>query len=264
MWWIYLIFGAVIAASLGVLGLYYARSRKKLARLDLDAMKSHRQRQVKDQVVESRLARKYAQAAAKVAPALKKAARPVRKAGGRLAGKISSLEKKYREEKKEAPKTMEEKEVVRQTVNQMLAEGQALMDRGDWAGAEKKFIEVLSQDSKNMEAYKKLADVYFARRDYAHAKETLEFIATLNPKDEMIWRSLGEVHYADEDRENALKYYQKALDLAPNNPKDIVLVIETGLEMGRKDVARPAVDKLKEVNPDNKKLTEYLEKLENL
>ncbi|MBU0731687.1 tetratricopeptide repeat protein [Patescibacteria group bacterium] len=264
MWWIYLIFGAVIVGSLGLLAYYYINRRNKLAQLDLDAMKSHRQQKVKTQVVENRMARKYSQAITKIAPTFKKAAQPIKKIGGKLAGKISSLERKYKQEKNEAPKTMEQKEVVRQTVNQVLAEGQALMEKEDYAGAEKKYIEVLSEDSKNIEAYKKLADVYSARKDYTHAKETLEFIAGLNPKDEMIWRALGDVHNADEDKDNALKYYQKGLDLAPNNPKNIVLVIETSLDLSRKDIAIPAIDKLKEVNPDNQKLTEYLEKLENL
>ena len=265
MWWIYLIFGGVIILCIGVLAYFYFNKRKKLTQLDLDAMKTHRQQQVKTRVVENRMKRKYSQAVNKIAPAFKKASQPLKKATGKLAGKISSLEKKYKEEESaKEPKTLEEKESLRQNVNQMIAEGSTLLEKEDYAGAEKKLIEVLSVDAQNLDAYKKLADVYSAQKDYSHAKETLEFIASSNPNDEMIWRSLGKIYAIEEDKENALKYFQKARDLAPNNPKNIVLVIEESLELNRKDIAIPAIDKLKEVNPDNKKLTQYLEKLENL
>lgn len=260
----YIILISIIVITVGVLVFFYMKNKSKLASLDLESMKGHRHKEVKKRVVETRMERKYSGFKNKVKPVFDKIFKPVRKFFQDIYTKIMRLERKYKEEEKKEPKTLEEKEIVRQNINQMISDGGSMMEKEDFAGAEKKFIEVLSIDPQNPNAYKKLSDVYFAQKDYEHAKETLEFLININPNDEKIWRDIGKVMVAQDKKDEGLKNYQKAMELAPNNPKNIVLVLEIALDIKDKVVANDALNKLKEVNPDNQKLDEYLEKFENL
>ncbi|MBU0670934.1 tetratricopeptide repeat protein [Patescibacteria group bacterium] len=260
----YIVLISIIVITAGVVIFYYLKNKSKLASLDLESMKGHRHKEVKKRVVETRMERKYSGFKNKVKPVFDKISNPLKKFFHNIYTRIMRLERKYKEEEKKEPKTLEQKEIVRQNINQMISDGTDLMEKEDYSGAEKKFIEVLSIDPQNPNAYKKLSDVYFFQKDYEHAKETLEFLININPNDEMIWRDLGKVLVAQDKKEEGLKNYQKAMELAPNNPKNIVLVLETALDIKDKPVANDALNKLKEVNPDNQKLNEYLEKFENL
>ena len=262
--WIYIITASIIIISGGVLIYFFWQKKDKLAQLDLEAMKNHRQKNVKKSIVEKRMERKYLVVLEKVKPAVKKAIAPIKKYFYELYRKILNLEKKYKEEDQKQPETLEEKEKVRQNLTELITQGNELLEKQDLAEAEKKYIEVLSVEKQNIDAYKGLAKIYLKKKDYTHAGETMEFIATMNPKDEVVWRDLGDLYKLQDDLETALKYYKKAMSLAPSNPKNIDLVVETALDVKDESVASNGIDKLKEVNPDNKKLEEYLEKFENL
>lgn len=262
--WIYITTASIIVICAGTVIYFFFQKKEKLAQLDLEAMKGHRQKNVKKSIVEIRMERNYRKLLEKIKPILEKIFVPLKNYFSGLYRKILNLEKKYEEDKHKQPVTLEEKEKVRQNLTELVSQGNEFFDKDDLAEAEKKYIEVLSVEKQNIDAYKGLAKIYLKKKDYAHAGETLEFIATMNPKDEVVWRDLGDLHKVKEDLENALKYYQKAMSLAPSNPKNIDLVVETALETKNKAVATEGIEKLKEVNPDNNKLEEYLEKLENL
>lgn len=58
---------------------------------------------------------------------------------------------------------------------------------------EKKWIKIIANDSQNIEAYKKLGEFYFQRKDYEKAKESFKKVLSLNSHDEEARERLKEL-----------------------------------------------------------------------
>ena len=130
--------------------------------------------------------------------------------------------------------------------------------------AEKKYIEVISYDPKFVPAYEYLGRLYLRRKDYDLARETFSFLVKLSPKDASVTASLGEVEDALGNLELAFEYYKKASSLSPKNPKYLDFFIESAIETGNKYEANLALDRLREVNPDNNKIDDFEEQIQNI
>ena len=76
--------------------------------------------------------------------------------------------------------------------------------------------------------------------------------------------SLAEVYRELEEEEKALQTAQRALLLAPNNPKILDFLINISIIMSDKELAADYLGRLKEINPENQKITEFMERLDNL
>jgi len=158
--------------------------------------------------------------------------------------------------------TAEEKESNRQKVNKLFVEAELAFKAEDWSEAEKKYLEIISLDMKNIEAYEKLGWTYFEIKDYEHAKETFEFIKKLNSKNDEIYFGLGEVYSVMDRKEEALLNFKEAVMLSPNSPKNLDALLNLAIEMKDKFLAESTFDKFKQVNPENQKLDELKGKVQ--
>ena len=177
--------------------------------------------------------------------------------------RLVALEQSYRQ----AAKTgVEPTESVAAATNVAtnIQTGQALYDEGKYAEAENKFIAAIGVDPRNVEAYRGLAKVYEAMNDVSHAVATWQFLMQLDPKDESIYTSLGQLLMQEQKYEEALEPLEQALELNPNNPKNLDALIEVAIKNALKYKAQSTLDKLKAVNPENQKLEKYQQEVDQL
>lgn len=252
------IFFGVALLGLAVVLFEAGRQIKKLAGLDLDAMPEARMKVRKHSIIEDRLERKLGT----MRGALKQSTHPswlkckawVKKIYLRLV----ALEEKYRHSAARLkPKTQEEKEKVRQRLGLLMDEGGKLLEQQQYVEAEKKFIEVVSLDPKNVNAFEQLGEIYYFQKDLDHALETLIFAKRLNPKSDHIYLDMGMIKLEQGKVEQAMADFKKAVELSPNNPKNLDGLLNAALLAKKKYEATRAFDQLSKVNPENQKLPEY-------
>ncbi len=235
---------------------------KKLPELrvvDPASSKEAKEKEIKQTILRKRLERIGGEHAA----ALKRnvfvpVGRGMQNAVRRMAGKLTAIERKYAERQKGGGEKLHNPEVLRALVR----EAEELMDDERYEVAEKKLIEVVSHDPKNIPAYERLGHLYLQTKDFAGARETFQFLTRLSPKDASVLASLGEVADAEGRLEDAKGFYKQALDLSPKNPKYIDFYISAVIAVGDVHEATTALEHLREVNPDNQKIPEFEETIE--
>ncbi|MBN2884548.1 hypothetical protein JXE04_01335 [Patescibacteria group bacterium] len=143
----------------------------------------------------------------------------------------------------------------------------------DYESAEKRLIEIISLDAKRLTAFLDLAEVYRLRKNFQESKATLEHALKLalqiGRDPEMLEGIIvAEIHFSlawvcfelsllDE----ALEYIRQALDVEPNNPRYLDLILDLSIMRKDKKLALASWEKLAAANPENKKLEELKVKI---
>lgn len=275
----------IIVASLGIIGWIVIRKFPKLRTLDVETVKEEQVARVRDRILLERMRR----GTKRGKELLKKNTIPffLKIFGGakKLFKKIYDLEKEY-EKKAQGTGKMGRVE-LRNSINSLLEEGINLMKEQRFSEAEKIFIEVISIDHKNIEAYKKLGDVYVQLKEYKQALQTFEFILKLESKNSKpiskidehgqkfaavsnaaelasIYHDIGFVYRRLEKLNKASDSYMRAHKLEPNNPRHLDEIIEISIMLKNKMLAFDMIKKLELANPENQKIAEYYRKIKEL
>lgn len=261
----YIILASIIIICLIIIGFIIFKKFPKLSAIDLEAMKKYKQSQVKVSIVEERLERNLRiiknKISVKSAPARKRIANKVKN----WYQKALHLQRQYKQKiTQDKPLKLQDKESLRQKVYNLIQKALDLIKQQKFVDAEKVLIEAISIDKQNIETYKTLGDLYIQKKDYEHAKETFEFIKQINSSDEAIWRQLGLLFELTNNLTESVKYYKKAVDLSPNNPKNLDLLLDICIKDKDSYLAKSTFEKLKQVNPENQKLADYQKKIEEL
>ena len=142
--------------------------------------------------------------------------------------------------------------------------------------AEEKLVEIISLDPKNLNAFSKLASLYENLKKFPEARQTYHYalkLARQHRHDKEIMRELNlqELHFdlawLEKDAGNikiALDNVKEALDLEPNNPRYLDLILDLSIMMKDKERAQEYLLKLAEVNPENQKLEEMQKEIDLL
>ncbi|MFH0805054.1 MAG: tetratricopeptide repeat protein [Patescibacteria group bacterium] len=277
----------IIVVSIGTIVAIAWRKFPILAAINTEVLQKHRQEQVKRNLMGDRLRRKFR--VGKLREVLQSdGEQPRVPLFRRLYGNLRSLEQRYREALEKQQPVNREVAVKRRTV--ILAAAKELLQQEQYRDAEAKYIEAISLDQRDVEAYEGLADVYVAMRDYEHARQTIQYLLKLNVRDHhaydhlgRIARSegklqeaekdyltsismngevssyhldLGEVYQAMGEEAKALRSFQEASKLEPNNPRYLSAVIDQATKLGDRPVALDFWERLQKVNPENEKLSE--------
>ncbi|MFH1712524.1 MAG: tetratricopeptide repeat protein [Patescibacteria group bacterium] len=178
----------------------------------------------------------------------------------RIAGKLTAVERQYQNKK------ISEGDVAfdPETLKLYIEDGKKLMEEEAWDRAEKKFIEVISHDAKNVDAYEYLGRLYLYKKDYGLAKETFMFLKRLSPEDPSVLAAIGEVEERLGNHESAHEHFKEALNLSPKNPKYLDFYIETCIEEKNLHEAQSVLDRLIEANPDNNKIENFNKQIAEL
>jgi len=256
----------LISVCLIIILAIIVRKFPQLAILDVANMPEEKEGKTKEQIIRNRLSRDLTKWNARILDTWKFISRKLSFMLSWL-NKLKALQEKYRQEKRLSEKTQEEK------IELLISQAQELIKRdeaGGLAEAEKKLIEVVSLDKKCLPAFLELAEVYSKLKKYLEAKQTyLYCLRLLEFKDDK--KQEAEINYLlslvnknlgglDEAQENIIE----SLEIEPNNPRFLDTLLDLCVLRKDNDLAQATLKRLAEVNPENHKIGEWQEKINNL
>lgn len=190
-----------------------------------------------------------------------------------LYRKVVQLEKKYSEESKEKKESVIDSEI---RIEKYFLEAKDYRAQGKFQEAEEAYIKALEIEDKNILAYQGLGELYMENKDYAKAKETFGFLTKLfsvhRTGDDnhflhalsQSYAQLGEIERHLNNMESSIKYFKKALQLEPNNPRYLDLLLHFSIMVKDKKLAQRTLRQLKKTNPDNNKIEEFEQRISEI
>jgi len=203
--------------------------------------------------------------------------------------KINDVSEVLSEKKEKKLSSKEEK------ITALLVEADALKSTSDFKKIEGKYIEIIKIDSKNIEAYEGLGQLYLENNQNKEARQIFDFLLKLGVEDAGLFVNIANLAWEDDNLDEAKTYYLKALsldgslmsarvnlglifnelsdkdsaaaqfraalELEPRNPRYLDLLIESSIKIGDKELAKNALKKLELVNPENKKIKDLKKKI---
>lgn len=255
-----MIAGGLFLAALVVLVGIALRHMPKLRVLNVETDARVKSRQKKEELILKRLTRGSAPAA-KLGKAAAVFGKEMRRVGRRSIHRLRALEAHYQDLKR---KGNLEGSLSQDKLAKALDEASGLVKEEEWAQAEKKYIEIISLNPKEVKAYEHLGRLYTKMKQFDQADQCLRFATKLRPKDASVRASLGELYMQEEQWTRALEELGKAIEKRPGNPKYLDRYIETALQLRDVSAVKRALEQLEGVNPENKKIEEFKERLEAL
>lgn len=253
-----------------------AKNKSTLARIDLKNLHKAQATTAKEEIIYRRLERKFVAGSQKLFSWFQPLSRWLVDLFRKIYRRVAHLERKYRviaEEKEAAEPTNGS------TALKLSGEIDELIEKDEYAEAEKRIIELISHAPNSPIWYRRLGDLYVKTKDYVHARETYEYVITLDEKlrseKEIIngseslelagdYLTLGQILRDTGELDAAVEKIEKACRLEANNPRNLDLLIETSILAGNKVLAWEAFDRLKNVNPDNQKIAELEDRLNEI
>jgi tetratricopeptide (TPR) repeat protein len=270
----------IILFSLASIITILVRKFPALANLDMETIKAEQETKFKEQILGNRLKRGFSKWTSRLFRLL----RPLGTAIGSLfAGiyhRLNELKENYKND------NIVEAENAKLRISSLFLEAEELERKDDLEGAEKRLIEIIGIESKNVRAFKELAQIYVRKKDYEEAKQALEHLLRLldseedevaasgavdkgRPFDYNLERSLAfyylsSIHESLGNIDAAFDFINKSLQIEPNNPKHLDTLLEISIMKKDKVSALDAYQRLEKVNPENQKLPELKESIKDL
>ncbi|MBI2459689.1 MAG: tetratricopeptide repeat protein [Parcubacteria group bacterium] len=279
----------LILISLSVVIVIVSRKFSVLASLDVDSIPAEKEAKFKKRIISNRLERNiikyWARAGRLLAPL------------GKLAGDYlkAKLHKLYQAKNVyEASQGADDSKMI----DQLFSQAEELKKHDDLASAERKYIEIIGLDSKNLKAFKELGRIYFEKKEFEEARETFEHILKLKTDDEDIYDNLAQIAKEKGDLNKARSEYLKSLNINKQNTQTLFSLAEVYRAMGKlpeaarslkkvlkiesanpryldtmleisiiikdKALALDAYKKLAKANPDNNKLEEFKRQIDEM
>jgi len=274
----------LILSSLTVMLSIVVRKFSALANLDVGSMPAEKESRFKERIISNRLKRNVTKWSAKLGKVMVYLGEKTGKAFLFLLGRLNKMKDKYKEES-----ILNRKKSLdpNRQVENLFTEADSLIKDGTYEEAEKKYIEIISLQSRNLKAFKKLADLYMLKKQSEEAKQTLEHVLKLIEDEEtgllksrgegsdeqikilnlergQIYFDLAGVCKAKENYAEAVKTMDSALKIEPSNPKYLDTMIEVSIMGKDKISAFDAYKSLEKANPENQKLAELKEQINEL
>ncbi len=255
----------LILVCLGVVTIIVIRKFSVLANLDIDNIPAEKEARVKEQIISNRLKRNIIKWTSKLTNLLRFVFEKLNIFGKWVYKKLIDIKDHYKHE--ELERKPEKKE---ETVEELLVDVEELIKNEEKEEVEERLIKIIGLDSKNIKAFKMLANIYFEGGQHEEAKQTYEHILKLMRETENQKGEAGiyfDIALIEKDRDNigeAIVNFNKALEIEPNNPRYLDTLLETSIINKDKINATVAFEKLSEVNPENQKLKDFKEQIDNL
>lgn len=260
----YIIPTLIIVASIA--GIVYILLKKfpNIANINIETIAKEKESKVINRIMTDRLSRKVADSK-KVA---KEISQPILDVLGQgfnnFYQKITELEKKNI--KNQPLKQID----INQNVKDKISTIKGLLADADFTKAEDLAIEVIEMDDKNLDAYESLVQACIETKEYKKARETCRYLAKLLGKDDdnhrlaNCYADLGTIYELENKISLAMKNFQKAVELEPNNPRFLDLLLKISIILKNKPLAQEVFESLKKADPDNGKLTELKEEINGI
>lgn len=281
--------------SLGVIGGLVFRHFGELAAFDVASVPQIQEKTTKHALVHARIQRNLKKAHARVQHHLSPVARGwqwfqqwFRNLANKIADQYRDLEWKQKWTEWKSRSRHER----RAHLLKLLEEADEHRRANRFAESEKNYIEIISLDPKNVNAYIGLAKSYFNQDKFKESQEVAEHIvSSLDAASELAWAFLGRAFKAQSKWEDAARAFKQALkinpmlakrwidlgdcykelgglaeaigafrkaaEIEPNNPRVLDQLIGISIISGDKRLAREAFLQLQAVNPENQKLVDW-------
>lgn len=251
----------IILISLTVLVAILIRKLPNLSSLDVHSIPAAKAKDVKRKILDERLKRKLLSFGKKLQPTFAAV-------GGKLIYSVKNLRMKlenmrHQIEKSQVPHhavTVEEKAKKEEFISETLETAQEMAQEDNFEAAEKRFIDVITHDQNNLEAYQGLADLYVENDKLNEAIETLRYVKKLNPNSIPVLIELADLYEKVDNIPKALSLMIQVVEKEPRNPKFLDQVFDLAVKAKHKELAAYYLQQLAEVNPENQKL-EDLQKI---
>jgi len=151
-------------------------------------------------------------------------------------------------------------------ITRSLEQAEKCIENEQWGEAEQKFLSVLHIEKSHTRAYEGLGEVYWNLNQWKEAMETYRFLfRRLKEKTPIgYFHRWGESAMELGNFTQAMEAFERALSMEPSHPRTLDLLTQSAILGANVDVAARALEKLKEVNPENQKIVEFEEKLQDL
>jgi tetratricopeptide (TPR) repeat protein len=243
----------IAAMALAVFLWTILRHWKEIQLLNPDSIKEERVRQKRDEIIRKRFERVKSGAVSPLRTMAQRGILSGKKAFHGAYIKLIRLDRFYKQAK--APFASMAPS-VKEKVRLLLDEARSLARDLKWADAERRYLEALSMDERNLDAYKGLAQIYLKQRLYPQARETFEFLIKSKQADASCYAGMGEVLEAEGNTAKAEQMYLKAIELQPRLAHWSAQLAQFYLDQDEPDKAWPFVQRAAELE---KKSVKYLE-----
>jgi tetratricopeptide (TPR) repeat protein len=295
------LFLLVVLICLGVIGFVVWKKTPQLSNLDVENLPQEKTSRKKNEIITKRIEAHTKETRAKLGAKLRPLDNLWRQFQLKFriyVGKIERLmhhEDMIKTKQEQSLLTPEEKDAK---LKNLIIEGEQNLHLGNLDKAEYAFIAAIKIDVKSAPAYRGLAEVYLKKDSTEEAKQTFMFLLHLEPDNDAVMVRLAEMAEADNNIDEAIEYYQRAVvandslsprfahltdlllkvnqplvakeaiiqavELEPQNPKYLDLLIETAILCQDKKLATDAYQNLRLVNPENSKLGDFKGRIDRI
>lgn len=269
---IYIIFFTIIVLAALVIIFLVIKHLSDLAALNVDSIPEEKISKVKNRIMLQRLISNWSKIKKTSQSVIKPIKEKTKQSLANLSAKVAELEKKSQEHSRPLNRLD-----AKQQVDQLLQKVGDLMTDENLEEAEKTYIAIIELDANNLDAFEGLVQIYRQNKDYKKAREACRFYLKLLSKKSGnlaaggskhrlagCYADLGEIYQSEGKNELSLKNYQKALEIEPNNPRFLDLLLKISILLRNKDLAWQALNRLKEADPENQKLSELRAQVEGI
>ena len=250
---------ALLGLAVLILGILVIRKFPQLRVVDPSTSRANRSQALKYELLRQRLARESGKRLATVTGVATGPLRAIQNVVRGTAARLQALERSYSARQK-APHAA----VSHAELRGLIDEGRKLAEQERYDAAEKKFVEVLSIDPKNKDAYEDIGRMYMRMKELAQAKEAFKHLLKLSRDDASALVSLGEIALMEDEITQAYTYFSRAKNISPNNPRYLDYFIDAAIRKADVLEATMALDHLRSVNPENKKIEQFDERINEL
>jgi tetratricopeptide (TPR) repeat protein len=281
----YAVATAVIVACLVGIAAVVVRKFPQLSLIDTSALPLERDARKKKAIINDRASRMTAAFGRRIAATLTRGFERLRERFRSAYRKVLALERQYRKEKPVPAAQADAKIAV------LAADAERLRKAGEYGDAEKRYIEILSIDRKNADAYWGLGGLYSDAKRYDQAKETFAYLVRMIRKDSRClhgedgsavegrpcaagssahadiaagWLESGLAAIAAGNRAEARIALERAAAFEPANPRHLDLLLDACILEGDKSRASEVFAQLKAANPENNKLDSFAERIASI
>ena len=160
-----------------------------------------------------------------------------------------------------------------QILSKLFAEARYLSTKEDFTAAENKYIEIIGLDSANVQAFQELGEIYLNKENYQDAEQTFQYVIKLRTKNQdnhdnfdlaKAYFHLCSAYLGINENKRAKDSLLQALEIEPGNPKYLDKIIDLCIIVKDKVGAKKYLQKLQSVNPENNKLAEFKQRIDEL
>ncbi|MCB4791425.1 MAG: tetratricopeptide repeat protein [Elusimicrobia bacterium] len=95
-------------------------------------------------------------------------------------------------------------------------QGKAFQKKGSLDQAINSFKKTIKNQPSNHEAFRRLGECYLKTKKYLEAKDIFKSVIKMNGTDPLNYFWLGKIHFHLGENKDAVEYYQKAAEIAPD------------------------------------------------